>query len=119
MYMAKPCSLCLSAVKSPITDHARAPNYIRGARRNRIILEQTFLKSYIQLSEATFDPNLRSNVLFIDRLVYPQFDLRKETQNQFLNVYGGATEPVDILMYQNKQEQNEIQNLVMVLLSEN
>ncbi|MBS7620055.1 hypothetical protein KEJ21_05360, partial [Candidatus Bathyarchaeota archaeon] len=47
----------------------RRKGYVSGAVRNRIIYEKLFLKSYIQLAEASTDPQLRSNVLFIDRLV--------------------------------------------------
>jgi len=94
----------------------RRKGYVSGAVRNRIIYEKLFLKSYIQLSEASTDPQLRSNVLFIDRLVYPEYDLRPDTTTHFRHQYGGAEEPVDIILYRNRDIPNEIQNLVMVTL---
>jgi hypothetical protein len=94
----------------------RRKGYVSGAIRNRIIYEKLFVKTYIQLSEASTDPQLRSNVLFIDRLVYPEFDLRPDTVIQFKHQYGGAEEPVEIILYRNRDIENEIQNLVMVIL---
>ena len=94
----------------------RRKGYVSGAVRNRIIYERLFLKTYIQLSEASTDPRLRSNVLFIDRLVYPEYDLRPETTYKFKHRYGGAVEPVEIILYKDKNVENKIQNLIMVML---
>jgi hypothetical protein len=96
----------------------RRPGYVSGAIRNRITPEKTFLKTYIQLSEARTDPQLRSNVLFIDRLVYPEYDLREDTLIRFKQVYGGAVEPVDVIVFKNCGVENRLQNLIMVMLKE-
>jgi hypothetical protein len=89
---------------------------VSGAIRNRITLEKVFLKTYIQLSEAKTDTRLRSNVLFIDRLVYPEYDLRRDILVGFKQHYGGAEEPVEAILYKSGDTENRIQNLVMVML---
>jgi hypothetical protein len=96
----------------------RRPGYISGAIRNRITPERSFLKTYVQLSEAKTDPRLRSNVLFIDRLVYPEYDFSKDTLKTFKQNYGGAVEPVKVLLFENGEVKNRIQNLVMIMLKE-
>ncbi len=92
------------------------PGYVSGAIRNRISPERTFLKTYIQLSEAKSDPRLRSNVLFIDRLVYPEHDLREDTLVHFKHHYGGAVEPVDALLFRDSRTRNGLQNMIVTLL---
>jgi len=105
-----------SAFRTIIPDFKKRMGYVSGAIRNRIIPERLFVKSYVQLSEAKYDPQLRSNVLFIDRLVYPDFDLKKESRIAFKQDYGGATEPIDVIVFRNKNVNNEVQNLVMIML---
>ena len=105
-----------SAFRTIIPDRKRRMDYVSGAIRNRIIPERLFVKSYIQLSQAKYDPQLRSNVLFIDRLVYPDFDLKKESRISFKQDYGGATEPIDVVVFRDKKVDNVVQNLVMVML---
>jgi hypothetical protein len=56
-------------------------------------------------------------VLFIDRLVYPEYDLREETLIQLKQVYGGAVEPVDPLLFPSYDVENQVQNLVMAMLT--
>jgi len=94
----------------------RRPGYVSGAIRNRITPERTFLKTYIQLSEARSDPRLRSNVFFIDRLVYPGYDFREDTLVRFKQEYGGAVEPVEAIVFKDRDTENRIQDLVMVML---
>ena len=94
----------------------RRPSYVSGAVRNRVTPEKTFLKTYIQLSEARSDPRLRSNVLFIDRLVYPEYDLREDTLVRFKHHYGGAVEPVEVILFKDSESENRVQNMVMVML---
>jgi len=94
----------------------RRKGYVSGAIRNRIIAEKLFLKSYIQLSQAVSDPRLRSNVLSMDRLVYPEFDLDDEALVQFKHHYGGADEPVETIMHTSRNVGNDLQNMVMVIL---
>jgi hypothetical protein len=96
----------------------RRLGYVSGAIRNRITPERLFLKTYIQLSKAKTDPRLRSNVLFIDRLVYPEYDFRENTLKTFKQSYGGAEESVEALLFENCRVENRIQNLVMVMLKE-
>ncbi len=94
----------------------RRPGYVSGAVRNRITPERSFLKTYIQLSEARSDPRLRSNVLFIDRLAYPEYDLRGDTLVRFRQEYGGAVEPVEAILFKDCGTENRLQDLVMVML---
>ena len=96
----------------------RRKGYVSGAVRNRIIYEKLFLKSYIQLAEASTDSQLRSNVLFTDRLVYPEFDLRPDTVIKFLHQYGSAEEPVEVILYRHRYIENGIQTLIMLMLKE-
>jgi len=105
-----------SAFRTIIPDLKKRMGYVSGAIRNRIIPERLFVKSYIQLSQAKSDPQLRSNVLFIDRLVYPDFDLKKESRIAFKQEYGGAIEPIDVVVFRDKNVENEVQNLVMIML---
>jgi len=94
----------------------RRKGYVSGAIKNRIVLEKLFLRSYIQLSEATTDPRLRSNVLSMDRLAYPKFDLGEEASARFLHEYGGIEEPVETIMHRSKSARNSLQNMVMTML---
>jgi hypothetical protein len=91
--------------------------YVSGVIRNKISLERAFLKTYVQLSQAKSDPLLRSNVLLIDRLVYPEFDCKPESNVSFLNeLSDGTKEPVDVLLFKDKLVPNALQNLMMSLL---
>jgi len=105
-----------SAVRTMIPDRQKGPGYVSGAIKNRITFEKTFLKTYVQLSQARTDPMLRSNVLLIDRLVYPEHDYKPENIAKLRNEFGGATEPVEIILFQNKDTTNQLQNLVMNVL---
>lgn len=105
-----------SAFRTIIPDFKKRMGYVSGAIRNRIIPERLFVKAYVQLSQANYDPQLRSNVLFIDRLVYPDFDLKKESRISFKQEYGGATEPIDVIVFRDKSVDNDVQNLVIVML---
>jgi len=105
-----------SAVRTMVPDRQRGPGYVAGAIKNRIALEKTFLKTYVQLSQARTDPMLRSNVLLIDRLVYPEQDYKPENIAKLLNEFGGATEPMELILFKDKNVTNELQNLVMNVL---
>ncbi len=99
----------------PDTEHGKG--YVRGAIRNKISLEKTFLKTYVQLSQAKSDPTLRSNVLLIDRLTYPEFDCKPENTILFQNVLSdGTEEPVETLLFRDNRAPNRLQNLVMTTL---
>ncbi len=105
-----------SAFRTIVPDFKKRVGYVSGAIRNRIIPERLFLKSYVQLSQSQHDPQLRSNVLFIDRLVYPEFDLKDQARLIFKQEYGGAVEPIDIVVFKDKNVDNEVQNLTMITL---
>jgi len=90
--------------------------FVSGAVQNRVGPERLFLKSYVQLAQAEQDPKLRSNVLLMDRLVYPEFDLNPELVCALSHEYGGVEEKVKPILFPNKEARNDIQNLVMVLL---
>ena len=90
--------------------------FVEGAIRNKISPEKLFLKSYIQLVKAETDPKLRSNVLAIDRLVYG-IDVKPETKVSFKNKYGKFIEPVEVIIYKNKNIENPIQNMLLEVLS--
>lgn len=92
------------------------PGYVRGAIRNKISPERFFLKSYVQLVKASSDPKLRSNVLAMDRLVYEE-DVKDDNAFAFKNKYGKFDEPVDVIIYKDKNLINEIQNVVLEVLS--
>ena len=106
-----------SAFRSMLPDGQGRQGFISGAIRNKISLERTFLKTYIQLSVAKSDPLLRSNVLLIDRLTYPEFDLTSQSTVNFVNeLSDGTREPVDVLLFGDKNVPNRLQNLVISML---
>jgi len=100
-----------------VPDFQKRKGYVAGAIRNKIIPERLFLKSYIQLSQTAYDPQLRSNVLLLDRLAYPDFDLRPESQIGFIHSYGSADEPVKPIIFQTNKMANPIQELVLLTLA--
>jgi hypothetical protein len=102
-----------TAFQMIIPDPHGRPGYVGGAVRNRIIPERLFVKTYLQLDAADHDPMLRSNVLFVDRLAYPEFDGDKTLS---LKHEYTAVEPVEPIFYRDKSVRNEMQNLMMVLL---
>jgi len=105
-----------TAFKTMTPDRENRRGYVHGARKNRISLEKLFLKTYIQLSQASHDPKLRSNVLLMDRLVYPELDLSENSVARFWNEFGGAKEPVEAVLFKDKGVENPLQNLIMVML---
>jgi hypothetical protein len=105
-----------SAFKTMIPDPQTRKGHVLGARKNRISLEKTFLKTYIQLSQAASDPMLRSNVLLIDRLTHPDYDYTPNSTIQFWNEFGAAKEPVEALLFKDKTVENSFQNLIMTIL---
>jgi len=92
-------------------------NYVRGAIRNKISPERIFLKSYIQLVQAERDPKIRSNVLALTRLVYPEFDYSEDKLLHLVNRYSKTIEePVDVIIYKNNGVENVVQTLIMATL---
>ena len=106
-----------SAFLMIVPDFQKRKGYVAGAIRNKIIPERLFLKSYIQLSQTAYDPQLRSNVLLLDRLAYPDFDLRPDSQIGFTHSYGSADEPVKPIIFQTNKMANPIQELVLLTLA--
>ena len=107
-----------SAFRSMLPDRESRRGYVSGAIKNKISLEKAFVKTYVQLSQAKTDPLLRSNVLLIDRLAYPEYDLKPESTVKFLNeLSDGTKEPVETILYRDKAVANRLQNLVMSVLA--
>jgi hypothetical protein len=86
---------------------------VSGAVSNRIIQEQLFVKSYVQLDKSKSDDKFRSNVLFIDRL-YHQFE--NAPTLTLKHEYGGAVEQVRPVLWENNASKNRTQELIMVAL---
>jgi len=106
-----------SAFRTMIPDREKRKGYVSGAIKNRVTPERTFLKTYVQLSQARSDPMLRSNVLLIDRLAYPEYDIKQESTVRFWNEFGGANEPVQVILFKDKTIPNKLQDLVMSILT--
>ncbi len=106
-----------SAFRTMIPDRQGRKGYVSGAIKNKMSLEKTFLKTYVQLAQAKSDPMLRSNVLLIDRLVYPEYDLKPESILQLRNEFGNAEEPIQAILFRNKNTTNKLQDLVMAVLT--
>ncbi len=106
-----------SCFLTTVPDFSKRPGFVSGAIKNKITPERLFLKTYLQLSQTEYDPQLRSNVLLVDRLAYPEFDLRPDTTVGFSHTYGGADEPVSPIIFKNNTVSNPLQNLVMLTLS--
>ena len=102
-----------AAFQMIVPDFQNRSGYVGGAVRNRIIPERLFVKTYLQLDVADRDPMLRSNVLFVDRLAYPEFD--RERIVSFKHEYT-AVEPVEPIFYRDNSVRNEAQNLMLVVL---
>ena len=102
---------------SIVPDYEHRPGYISGAIRNKVNPERLFAKTYIQLSQASYDPQLRSNVLLLDRLAYPGFDDQPTSLTEFKHTYGGADEEVQPILYRDSKVKNPMQELVMLTLS--
>ncbi|MEM3550741.1 MAG: hypothetical protein QXN87_07270 [Candidatus Bathyarchaeia archaeon] len=106
-----------SAFRTMVLDRRGRKGYVSGAIKNKIGLEKTFLKTYVQLSQAKTDYMLRSNVLLIDRPVYPEYDYKPENVVEFWNeLSDGAVEPLEVILFMNKDVPNKLQNLIMNVL---
>jgi len=106
-----------SAFRTLVPDRKNRKGFVSGAIKNKIGIERTFLKTYVQLSQAETDPMLRSNVLLVDRLVYPAFDYKPENIVEFWNeLSDGTKEPVEVILFMDKGVSNRLQDLVMSVL---
>jgi len=102
-----------TAFQTIIPDFQHREGYVSGAIKNRIILEQRFVKSYIQLDKSKSDDQFRSNVLFIDRLYHK--DLEKAPALSLKHDYT-AVEQVRPILWSSNEAPNPIQELLMVTL---
>ena len=103
--------------RTMLRDRQSRQGYVSGAIKNKIGLEKAFLKTYVQLSQAKTDPMLRSNVLLVDRLAYPEYDCKPESLVRFWNeLSDGTKEPVETILYRDKTVPNKLQNLAMSVL---
>ncbi|MEM3770287.1 MAG: hypothetical protein QXG76_03775 [Candidatus Bathyarchaeia archaeon] len=106
-----------SAFRTMVPDKQNRKGYVSGAIKNKIGLEKAFLKTYVQLSQAKTDTMLRSNVLLVDRLAYPEYDYKPETIVEFWNeLSDGTKEPIEVILYIDKNVPNKLQNLTMNVL---
>lgn len=105
-----------SAFRTMIPDRENRKGFVSGAIKNRMSLEKTFLKTYVQLSQAKSDPMLRSNVLLTDRLVYPDYDYKPENVLSLCNDFGSALEPLEVILFRDNACPNALQDLVMNIL---
>jgi hypothetical protein len=104
-----------AAFVTAIPDFKNRMGYISGAIRNRITPSKMFVRSFVQLQRAKNDAKLRSNVLAIDRLVYPEFDIDKNAILDFKHEFGGE-ESIQLILFKDKRVKNPIQNLVVTIL---
>jgi hypothetical protein len=106
-----------SAFRTMVPDKENRRGFVSGAIKNKIGLEKVFLKTYVQLSQAKTDPLLRSNVLLVDRLVYPEYDYKPENIVEFWNTLSdGTKEPVEVIIFMDKTVPNRLQDLTMAVL---
>jgi hypothetical protein len=99
-----------------IPDFKKRKGYVSGAIKNKITQSQLFLRSFVQLASSRQDEKLRSNVLAVDRLVYPEFDLMlPENSMEMKHEYGG-TEKIKFLLFRNNKIKNDLQNLLLIML---
>jgi hypothetical protein len=105
-----------SAFVMTVPDFKKREGYVSGANKNKITPSQLFLRSFIQLEDSKRDRRLRSNVLAIDRLVHPEFDLTSNDNSIEFNHYYNSIEKIKFLLFKDKDHVNEIQNLLLFLL---
>ncbi len=106
-----------SAFRSMLPDWQGRRGYVSGAIRNKISLERAFVKTYVQLSQARSDPLLRSNVLLVDRLAYPEYDCSPENLYSFWNeLSDGTKETVETILFKDCTVLNRLQDMCMNIL---
>ena len=105
-----------TAMRTLVHTPESGDNSVMGAIKNRITPERLMVKSYVQLAQAEKDPRFRSNVLLMDRLVHPGFDADPSRLMNFENFYGGANEPVNLILERDVSAPSSLQNLILVML---
>jgi hypothetical protein len=106
-----------SSFLTTVPDYQRRTGYVSGAIRNKITPERLFVKSYVQLSQTEYDPQLRSNVLLVDRLAYSNFYTKLDSLVTLKHTYGSADEPVRPIVFKTNKTKNPVQELVMLTLT--
>ncbi len=93
-----------SAFVMAIPDREKRKGYVSGAIKNKITINKLFLRSFVQLEKAKSEIKLRSNVLFIDRLVYLTFDINNNNKNviELIHDYS-SKEIVDFILYKDNK----------------
>jgi hypothetical protein len=105
-----------SAFMMAVPDSNKSNGYVSGTTKNKITPSQLFLRSFIQLQDSKRNRMLRSNVLSLDRLAYPNFDLKqKEAITELLHQYI-VDEPIKFILFKNNKIKNDMQNLIMNIL---
>jgi hypothetical protein len=105
-----------SAFMMAVPDSNKPNGYVSGTTKNKITPSQLFLRSYIQLQDSKRNGMLRSNVLALDRLVYPNLDLtEKEVISELLHNYI-IDERIRFILFKNNKMKNDLQNLIMNIL---
>jgi hypothetical protein len=106
-----------SAFMTAVPDSKKPNGYVSGTAKNKITPSQLFVRSFIQLQGSKQNRMLRSNVLSLDRLAYPNFDLQKEVIIELLHHYI-VDEPIKFILFKDNKVKNDMQNLVMNILKE-
>lgn len=105
-----------SAFMMAVPDANKSNGYVSGTTKNKITQSQLFLRSFVQLQDSKQNRMLRSNVLSLDRLTYPNFDLKqKEVITELLHQYI-VDEPIKFILFKNNKIKNDMQNLIMNIL---
>jgi hypothetical protein len=106
-----------SAFMMAVPDSNKPTGYVSGTTKNKITPSQLFLRSFIQLQASKQNGMLRSNVLALDRLVYPNFDLAEKAEviSELLHNYI-IDERIRFILFKNNKIKNELQNLIMNIL---
>jgi len=102
-----------TAFQTIVPDYEGREGYVSGAVKNRIVLEQLFVKSYIQLDKSQTDDQFRSNVLFIDRLYHKEFENAPSVN---LKHEYAAIENVQPILWSSSQKANCVQEVLMTTL---
>jgi len=105
-----------SAFVTAIQDSKYRKGYVGGAIQNKIIPSKMFVKSYMQLQQAVSNPIFRSNVLAVDRLVFPNSDLSGDNIIHFKHEYYGE-DIISLILFKNNKSVNNIQNFIMCCLA--
>lgn len=105
-----------SAFMMAVPDSKRPNGYVSGTTKNKITPSQLFVRSFIQLQASKQNEMLRSNVLALDRLAYPNLDLsEKEVISELLHQYV-IDERIRFILFKNNKIKNDLQNLIMNIL---